>query len=116
MSNDFNMTPFLLTWINRWSHLNPHEEPGQMSGVWFFAHQQNKPLMTYTSRMMQQPGHFHDIPLKTEIRTHLPPPHGNCQTFFKLYIDDISHRICDWILSNNSWTVGCNKKYAQRVN
>ena len=64
---------------NEQPQLTPHEEPGQMSGVWFFAHQRNQPLMTYTSRMMLQPGQFHDIPLKTEIRTHLPPPHGHCQ-------------------------------------
>ena len=65
---------------NEHLHLAPHEEPSQKSGVWFFAHQRGNPLMTFTSSEMLQPGHYHEIPIKTEIRSLLPPPHGHCQS------------------------------------
>ena len=64
---------------NEDSLLAPHDEAGQMSGVWIFPHQQNTPFNTYNDRMLLQPGHFHDIHVKMELRTFLPPPHGECQ-------------------------------------
>ena len=64
---------------NEDSLLAPHEEAGQMSGVWVFAHQQNAPFNAYNDRMLLQPGHFYDIDAKMELRTYLPPPHGECQ-------------------------------------
>ena len=80
--------------------LNPHGEPGQMSGVWMFAHERNKPLYTYYNRMMLQPGHYHDIPVKMELRTYLPPPHGLCEdmegldySLLQCYFDCIQERI-----------------------
>ena len=59
--------------------LTPHEEPGQMSGAWVFVHQRNTPLHVYYNRFMLQPGNFHDIPVKMELRMYLPTPHGRCQ-------------------------------------
>ena len=64
---------------NEQSMLNPHQIPGQISGVWIFAHQQNKPLYVDYQRMLLQPGHFHDIPINVVQRTYLPPPHGHCK-------------------------------------
>ena len=64
---------------NEYSLLAPHEDPGQMSGGWVFAHRQNAPVNTYKDRMILQPGYFHDIHVKMELRTYLPPPHGRCQ-------------------------------------
>ena len=64
---------------NEHSLMAPHEEPGQMNGVWLFAHQQNTPLYNYYNRMLLQPGYFHDIPVKMAQRTYVPPPHGGCQ-------------------------------------
>ena len=64
---------------NEQSMLNPHKIPGHISGVWIFAHQQNKPLYDNYQRMLLQPGHFHDIPVNVVQRTYLPPPHGHCE-------------------------------------
>ena len=58
--------------------LIPHDEPGQMSGVWLFAHERHRPLFTYFDRILLQPGHFHEIPVRMQVRTRLPPPHGRC--------------------------------------
>ena len=61
------------------SVLIPHEEPGQMRGVWAFAHQRHMPLYAYYNRILLQPGYFHEIPIKMAQRTYLPPPHGHCE-------------------------------------
>ena len=82
---------------------NPFGDPGQMSGVWMFAHGRNKPLHTYSNRLMLQPGHFHDTPSKMELRTYLPTPHGRCQnidgqedySLIRHYVDCVQNRVYD---------------------
>ena len=32
--------------------LIPHDEPGQMNGVWLFAHERHQPLFTYFDRIL----------------------------------------------------------------
>ena len=60
------------------SVLTPHEDLGQLTGVWVFVHERNTPLRGYENRLLLQPGHFHDIPVKVALRTYLPRPHGQC--------------------------------------
>ena len=60
------------------SLLRPDEDSGQMRGVWVFVHEHSTSLRVHVNRLLLQPGHFHDIPVKMSLRTHLPRSHGNC--------------------------------------
>ena len=60
------------------SLLAPHDEAGQMSGVWVFVHEAGTPPRNDKNRILLQPGHFHDTPVKMALRTYLPPPYGVC--------------------------------------
>ena len=88
------------------SMFTQHAEPGQMAGVWSFAHQRNTPLYTYQNRILLQPGHFHEIPVKMEQRTYLPPPHGYCQDIDE---QDYYYVKCfaDWIQTHIYNECGC---------
>ena len=67
--------------------LTPHQESGQIAGVWMFVHERSTTPHMFKNRILLQPGHFYDIPIKMVLRTHLPRPHGECKNTGAKYYD-----------------------------